>query len=82
MSEPKLEQIGMSVSLGGKVAIIKFDLSADYHVSGSRTYSIPEDWTNEQAEDFQVQEYERLREVVDKQSQVEYDDLWEQSYLS
>lgn len=79
MSEPKLEQVGFTASVGGKVQIIQYKLSSDYFVSASRTYSIPEDWDNSQAEDFQVEQMLRLRDLVDSAGQAEFEALHEQS---
>lgn len=82
MSEPKLKEISISAASGGKVAIIKYDLSMDYHISCSRSYDIPEDWTNEQAEEFQLEMLNKTRDVVDSRAQVEFDDLFAKSYMS
>lgn len=81
MSEPRLEEVTVSVSLGGKVGLVKYDLSADYHLSQTRRYKIPEDWTNEMAEAFQVEAEAALRKVVDAAAQREADGLIKQSTI-
>lgn len=80
--QPKLSEINISFSVGGKVQIIKFDISSDYHVSLSRKWEIPEDWTNEQAEAWQLEQLAKLRAVVDVVGQKEFDDRFSQSYLN
>jgi hypothetical protein len=75
MSEPKLEEVVISVSFGGKVQIIKYEIGSDYHVSQTRRYSIPEDWNNVQAEEFQAEEHDRLRSEVEEVAQKELDAL-------
>lgn len=64
-SEPKLTEVKISASSGGKVSQIKFDLSFDTHMSAARTYTIPEDMTNEQAEQWQMEQLAALYNEVD-----------------
>lgn len=80
--EPKLKEINVSFSAGGKVQIIKFDVSSDYHISASERYEIPEEMSNEDARAFRDAKYTEIRALVDAQAQAEFDDRWEQSYLS
>lgn len=82
MSEPVLTEVNLTYSSGGKVQIIKYDLDSSYFVSESRKYSIPEDWTEEQALEFQEKKREEIRARVEAQAQVEFDERWEQSYLN
>lgn len=82
MSEPKLIEISASASAGGKVQIIKYDESSDYFVSLSQKYTIPDDWTAEEATEFQIAVQEELREHVDALAQIERDERFDQSYLS
>ena len=51
-SEPKPLEISVSSSVGGKVQIIKFEYSEDYHFSQTEKWSVPEDWTDEQVAEF------------------------------
>lgn len=81
MPGPKLEEVVVSASFGGKVGIVKFDLSADYHLSQTRRYSIPEDYTNEQAEAFQETAQVKIQAAVDALAQAELDKLLEQSTI-
>jgi D-hexose-6-phosphate mutarotase len=79
MSEPVCTEITCNASVGGKVSIVKYDLSSDVHFSLSRKYSIPEDWTEEQVEEFQTQKELEVYKQVDAMAQVEVDELMEQS---
>ena len=79
--EPKLEEVVVSASFGGKVGLVKYDLSADYHLSQTRRYSIPEDYTNEMAEAFQEEAQGEIQKAVDARAQVELDKLLEQSTI-
>lgn len=81
-SEPKLEQLSVNISMGGKISIIKYDQSSDWFISMSRTYRIPEDWTNEESEEFQAAELERMREEIDALDTKEFEERFEQSFLS
>ena len=46
-SEAKPLEVSVSSSVGGKVQIIKFEYSEDYHFSQTEKWSVPEDWTKE-----------------------------------
>jgi hypothetical protein len=81
-SEPRLVQVSATGSVGGKVQIIKYDVSSDYFVSQSRTYEIPPDWSEQDAIEFQQRKYAEIRDLVDALGQAEFDERWDQSYLS
>lgn len=80
--KPRLTEVSVASSAGGKVQIIKFDVSSDYFVSLSQKYEIPEGWSDEDALEFQVEKYNEIRAIVDAQAQNEFDERWEQSYLN
>lgn len=80
--KPVLKEISVSVSAGGKVQIIKYDVDSSYFVSSSKRYEIPESWTEEEAAAFEKQVHDELRQIVDNRAQDEFDERWEQSYLS
>lgn len=82
MSAPVLTEISIAASAGGKVQIIKYDLSSDYFVSESRKWSVPEDWTEEDVQEFTEARRDELRERIEKQAQIEFDERFEQSYLN
>ncbi len=82
MAEPQCIQASVSASTGGRVALVKYgNLTGDFHYSINRTYSIPEDWTEEQVEDFQATKLIELRERLEPIAQAEADELMDQSAL-
>jgi hypothetical protein len=81
-SEPTPLEITVSSSVGGKVQIIKFEYSEDYHFSQSEKWSIPEDWTAEQVAEYRTKVQEKLDADLQKQAQIRVDQLIEQKYGS
>jgi hypothetical protein len=82
VEEPKLKEVTVTTSRAGKVAIRSYgNITSDYFISIGRTFDIPESWTNEQAEEFQLEEERRMSEIVDERDQEEYDGRYQQSYL-
>lgn len=79
-SEPTPLEITVSSSVGGKVQIIKFEYSEDYHFSQSEKWSIPEDWTAEQVAEFRASKQETLDTDMQKLAQARVDELIEQKY--
>jgi hypothetical protein len=79
-SEPTPLEITVSSSVGGKVQIIKFEYSEDYHFSQSEKWSIPEDWTSDQVAEYRAQVQAKLDADLQKQAQVRVDELIEQKY--
>lgn len=80
IKEPVLREININFSAGGKVAIVKFDETSDWHLSSSQRWEIPENWTQEQAQQFELEKYIELREMVDARSQIERDERFDQSF--
>ena len=79
-SKPTPLEITVSSSVGGKVQIIKFEYSEDYHFSQSEKWSIPEDWSAEQVAEYRAQVQAKLDADLQKQAQVRVDELIEQKY--
>jgi hypothetical protein len=79
MSEPRLVEVSVTRSQGGKITIVKFDHSSDWFNSLSRKYEIPEDWTEDQAAAFQIEKHAELEAIVDALDQADYDVRAEQS---
>lgn len=73
--KPVLIECGASVSSGGKVQLKKFELSSDYHFTVSGKWSVPPNWTDEQAEEFRHEMVLRLRRELEPIAQEEVDDL-------
>lgn len=76
--QPQVIEVGVSVSTGGKVQLKKYELSADYHFHLSGKWSIPEGWTDQEAEVFRYEQLLRLRQEIEPIAQSEIDDLMEQ----
>ena len=79
-SEPTPLEITVSSSVGGKVQIIKFEYSEDYHFSQSEKWSSPEDWSAEQVSEFRKEKQSVLDADLQTQAQVRVDELIEQKY--
>lgn len=80
--KPVLKELNVSFSAGGKVSIIKYDVASNYLVSAGHRYEIPESWTDEQIKEFEAEVYDKLRQDVDARAQKEFDERWEQSFMS
>jgi hypothetical protein len=74
-SDPVCTGANVSVSVGGKVQIVKYEYTADFHYSMSRQYSVPEDWTERDVKDFQQDKIIELRENLEGVAQAEMDEL-------
>jgi hypothetical protein len=75
-------EITVSSSVGGKVQIIKFEYSEDYHFSQSEKWSIPEDWDADQVAGFRKERQDILDDDLQAMAQVRVDQLIEQKYGS
>ena len=81
-NKPTPLEITVSSSVGGKVQIIKFEYSEDYHFSQSEKWSIPEDWSAEQVAEFRKEKQSVLDADLQAQAQIRVDELIEQKYGS
>jgi len=79
-SEAKPLEVSVSSSVGGKVQIIKFEYSEDYHFSQTEKWSVPEDWTEEQVAEFRKTLQTKLDTDLQEQAQVRVNELIEQKY--
>lgn len=79
-SEAKPLEITVSSSVGGKVQIIKFEYTEDYHFSQSEKWSIPEDWNAEQVAEFRKEKQAALDADLQVMAQKRVDELIEQKY--
>jgi hypothetical protein len=77
-SKPTPLEITVSSSTGGKVQIVKFEYSEDYHFSQSEKWSIPEDWTTDQIEEFRGSVQDRLDNSLGNLAQIKVNELIEQ----
>lgn len=75
MSEPRCIEASASVSVGGKIQVVKYEYTADYFFNFSRKYEIPEGWTEQDIADFQQNKAIELREQIEPLAQTEMDEL-------
>lgn len=78
MSEPQCIEISASASVGGKVQLIRYDLSAEYHFRLDSKYTIPDDWTEEQIAGFRSTMLDTLRAEVEPHADKEVQALFDQ----
>jgi len=79
-TDPKPLEITVSSSVGGKVQIIKFEYTEDFHFSQSEKWSIPEDWGRDAVAEFRKQKQARLDADLQELAQKRVDELIEQKY--
>lgn len=85
ISKPKpiLVEVSLQFSNGGRVDILDYGkVKSDYNVSFSRRWIVPPDWSEEQAKEFHHEKFTELRTEVEPLAQREFDERWDQSYLS
>ena len=82
MADPTPLEITVSSSVGGKVQIIKFEYTEDFHFSQSEKWSIPEDWDAKQVAAFRKEKQDALDADLQAQAQTRVDELIEQKYGS
>lgn len=75
MTKPLCTEVTVSASVGGKVQIVKYEYTADFHYSQSRKYSVPEEWSEQDVTDFQNTATIGLREELETLAQAEVDEL-------
>lgn len=78
MADPVCTEVSVSASVGGKVQIVKFEYTADFHYSMSRKYSVPEEWNDKEVKDFQQDKTIDLRSNLEGIAQAELDELIKQ----
>jgi hypothetical protein len=77
-SQPKCKEVVCSASVGGTVQIVKYEVGQKYHYSMSRTYEIPEGWTEQDVNDFQNDKEIEIRGFIEPIAQAELDELFAQ----
>lgn len=81
--QPKLVQVGVTRSMGGKVAIRSYgNVTSEYFVSHTKSWSVPAGMTESEVDKFRAERDAELREEVDVLAQREHDERFEQSYLN
>lgn len=77
--EPRCVEITVSHNAGGKVAINDYGKrSSDWGVFMSQKFLIPDGWTQDQVDEFQLSQHDRIYEMVEALDQREHDLRWEQ----
>ena len=76
--QPRIIEVGASVSTGGKIQLKKYELSADYFFNLNAKWAIPEGMSEEDAESFRYEQVLRMRKELEPIAQQEIDDLMEQ----
>lgn len=76
--QPVCTEIVCSSSVGGKVQIVKFEYSADYHFSMTRKYDAPEGWSEDDIRDFQIDKIIQLRGQLEEIADAEMAELLRQ----
>lgn len=76
--QPVCTEVVCSSSVGGKVQIVKFEYTADYHFSITRKYSIPEGWSESDVDDFQRDKVIELRGNLEQIDEAEMAELMKQ----
>lgn len=75
MNEPLCVTATISRQQSGNVALKEYGkLSSGYQVFMSRTYQIPEDWTQEQIDEFQLKTHDHLQSLIEPLDQAGYEE--------
>lgn len=76
--QPVCTEVTCSSSVGGKVQIVKFEYTADYHFSITRKYAIPDGWTEDDVDAFQRDKVIELRGQLEPIDEAEMSELLKQ----
>lgn len=76
---PKCTEVRIHRGGDGKVAIMEYGkVSSGYSVNVTRTYRIPEDWSDREVEQFEDTQLEIMKERIDYILDKEFTERWEQ----
>jgi hypothetical protein len=76
--QPVCTEIVCHSAVGGSVQIVKFEYTAKYNFSITRTYSIPDGWTEDDVDDFQQDKVIELRGKLEPIDEAEMAELLRQ----
>lgn len=77
--EPRCIEASVQYSGGGKVSIKEYGkITSNWGLSMSRRYEIPEDWTEEQIDEFQVAKRQHIFDLVDPIDEGEFQARYKQ----
>lgn len=74
---PKCIEVSAQVSFGATVEVVKFEYVPKVFIGLSRKYEIPDDWTEQDARDFQSATAQDLRDEIEPLVQGEIDQFME-----
>lgn len=77
MAEPKPIEVSATVSIGGKIQIVKYEQTSDFHISIGGRWSLPSEWDDNDASSFRTYIYNELRKEIEGLAQKELDELYE-----
>lgn len=72
--EPKLKEVTITASVGGKIQVVKFEYDSNFHYSNGATYNV-EGMTEEQVEKFRLEKTKEFRKQLEPIQQDEIDKL-------
>jgi hypothetical protein len=73
MSEPRVKAVKVSSSIGGKIQIVQFQFTSDFHYSVTKEYEV--DMTDSEADDFWKERLGELKEELSAPEQERIDEL-------
>lgn len=76
--KPKIIETSVSVSIGGKVQLRKYEIDSSYYFSQSAKWEMPGYWTDEQAGEFRTEKTAQIKAQLELVAQEEVDKLFEQ----
>jgi hypothetical protein len=63
--EPQCKQVTVSVSIGGKVAMVGFgNMNESFNYAENRVYDVPDGWTDKQVNEFWHDKYTAMRDNI------------------
>lgn len=75
---PVCTEVNVSASVGGKIQIVKFEYTSDYHYTMGQRFAVPESWSQQDIRDFRQDQIILLREHLEGIAQGEVDELMQQ----
>ena len=79
MSEPQCVEVSIDASVGGKVQIVQFKLTNDFHYNYGERHTIPSDWDQDRIDQWTKVKISEIKEKIDALAQAEQDALLESS---
>lgn len=79
MKKPTCKEVRVEALSGGQVQLVQYKLQNKFQYSQAETWSVPEDWTEEQIAEFKDERTGKVTEAVEDRAQAEQDALLAQS---